>query len=109
MYEVQRASKPEGPFLSISNPLPQLTIFSDYLGETNQPVFYRIRSVRGTNENEEHSAWSNVLKSHPLPFDPEKLLTEVQEAGFRYFYDFGHPVSGLARVSVVKGPDLCEI
>jgi len=27
----------------------------------------------------------------------EELLTEVQRATFRYFWDFGHPVSGLAR------------
>lgn len=29
--------------------------------------------------------------------DDEALMTTVQEATFRYFWDFGHPVSGLAR------------
>jgi hypothetical protein len=32
----------------------------------------------------------------PRPSDAE-LLTKVQRATFRYFWDFGHPVSGLAR------------
>jgi hypothetical protein len=27
----------------------------------------------------------------------EQLLTSIQEATFRYFWDFGHPVSGMAR------------
>lgn len=29
--------------------------------------------------------------------DDEALMTTVQQATFRYFWDFGHPVSGLAR------------
>jgi hypothetical protein len=33
----------------------------------------------------------------------EELLTSVQEAAFRYLYDYGHPVSGLARER--KGSD----
>lgn len=37
------------------------------------------------------------------------LLTEVQRAGVRYFYDFGHPVSGLARVGSERPPELCAI
>lgn len=37
------------------------------------------------------------------------LLTEVQRAGVRYFYEFGHPVSGLTRVGSDRPPELCEI
>jgi hypothetical protein len=33
----------------------------------------------------------------------EQLLTSVQEAVFRYFWDFGHPVSGLARERFYEG------
>jgi hypothetical protein len=37
------------------------------------------------------------------------LVTEVQQAGVRYFYDLGHPVSGLARVGSERAPELCAI
>ena len=39
----------------------------------------------------------------------EQLLTSVQEAVFRYFWDYGHPVSGLAREGYGFGhsPDIC--
>ncbi len=39
----------------------------------------------------------------------EAALTEVQQAGVRYFWDFGHPVSGLAREGSNRNPDLCAI
>ena len=41
--------------------------------------------------------------------ETQALLTEVQQAGFRYFYDFGHPVSGLAREGTSHGSDVCTI
>jgi hypothetical protein len=44
-----------------------------------------------------------------LDADTRALITEVQRAGVRYFYEFGHPVSGLTRVDTVRSPDLCEI
>jgi hypothetical protein len=44
-----------------------------------------------------------------LDADTRALLTQVQRAGVRYFYEFGHPVSGLTRVDTVRSPDLCEI
>ena len=37
----------------------------------------------------------------------EAMLDQVQQAGIRYFYDFGHPVSGLAREGTGHGPDVC--
>jgi hypothetical protein len=33
----------------------------------------------------------------------EELLTKVQQQTFRYFWDFGHPVSGLARERNTSG------
>jgi len=47
----------------------------------------------------------------PVTLDPptRALLTEVQRAGVRYFYEFGHPVSGLTRVGTERAAELCEI
>jgi hypothetical protein len=47
----------------------------------------------------------------PAPLDPETraLLADVQRASIRYFYEFGHPVSGLTRVGSERPPELCEI
>ena len=53
-------------------------------------------------------AWP--AETHPSnPAELEALLTEVQRAGVRYFCDFGHPVSGLAREGSDRDKDLCAI
>ena len=45
----------------------------------------------------------------PLDADTRALLAEVQRASIRYFYEFGHPVSGLTRIGTERAPELCEI
>lgn len=39
----------------------------------------------------------------------QALLAELQEAGVRYFYDYGHPISGLAREGTNRNDDECTI
>lgn len=43
----------------------------------------------------------STLKFPEIP--DEELLTKVQEQTFKYFWDFGHPVSGLARERNTSG------
>jgi hypothetical protein len=110
-YEIQRASNPEGPFETLTNEFPTLPVFSGFIGQAGKDYYYRVRSVQsGLKEQPAvRSKWSEVHKGSPQPFNADDLLTEVQEAGFRYFYDFGHPVSGLAREGLLRDPDLCAI
>lgn len=44
----------------------------------------------------EFYAEADTTPKYPLISD-EELLTQVQQQTFKYFWDFGHPVSGLAR------------
>ncbi|MGD0088389.1 MAG: glucoamylase family protein [Planctomycetota bacterium] len=110
-YEVQRANAPEGPFEMLTSVLPSIPVHSDFLGRDDGEYYYRVRSLRALSKKEPpvYSAWSGVLKGRPARADAEGLLTEVQEASFRYFYDCGHPVSGLAFEGLERGPDLCSI
>jgi hypothetical protein len=50
-----------------------------------------------------------ALPPSALSTGDRALLAEVQRAGIRYFYEFGHPVSGLTRVGSERPPELCEI
>lgn len=65
-----------------------------------------LKSVHG------QSLFSDLISSFNTTFDPtdkfpvisdEDLLTMVQEQTFRYFWDFGHPVSGMARERNTSG------
>ena len=42
-------------------------------------------------------ATSDTLEATVAPFSDDQFLDMVQEYTFRYFYDYGHPTSGMAR------------
>jgi len=109
-FEVQRSRNPKGPFETLPVEFPSLAIYTDFIGQSGGDYYYRVRASRlgETNQPSAVSTWSEVRSGSPQPLDIEQLLTEVQEAGFRYFYDYAHPVSGLARVGTRKSADLCS-
>jgi hypothetical protein len=90
---------------------PDWPIHSDFIGTPGGEYFYRVRRVQTNAATPAvlHSDWSVILTGSPTKFHAENLLTEVQEASFRYFYDFAHPVSGLAREGTGFFPDFCAI
>ncbi len=108
-YEVQRGATTNGPFKTLNNNLSWMTVFSDFVGEETTN-FYRVRSI-GTNDERRPlpSDWSQIIEGHSEALDQGKLLTEVQQASFDYFYEYGHPASGLARASALRDPDICAI
>ena len=70
-------------------------VYSDFFGVNGRTYHYYVTSaaIRGGGE----SGPSNVVSATSYAMTDEQLLTSVQEAVFRYFWDYGHPVSGLAR------------
>jgi hypothetical protein len=107
-YEVQRATNAAGRFTTLPSFLPGWPLHSDFIGAAGGEFCYRVRSV-GTDAGGGFVAsdWSDIVKGRPLVLNTNQLLTEVQEACFRYFYDFAHPVSGLAREGTGFFPDFC--
>lgn len=110
-FEIQRATRPEGPFTPLPRQLPGIPIYSDFIGDAGGDYFYQVRHARTNRYGEFVAAsdWSETVKGSPQPLDAETLLTEVQEASVRYFYDFGHPISGLAHEGTTFPPDFCAL
>ncbi|HEX3628454.1 MAG TPA: glucoamylase family protein [Verrucomicrobiae bacterium] len=108
-YEVQRSAAPFGPFSTLPNILPQVTIYNDFVGAT-ATNFYRVRSVQ-TNSGGHllPSDWSQPVEGDSDALNQQQLLTDVQRASFDYFYLYAHPVSGLARASARRDSDICAI
>jgi len=110
-YEIERAKDPGGPFAKIHPGLHgRAPAYSDFIGRSGGEYHYRVRAVRLERNRRPVGAspWSEVVKGTPKPMDAAGLLTEAQEAGFRYFYDFGHPVSALAREGAPRDRELCS-
>lgn len=109
-YDIQRAITTNGPFKTLPNSLPQLTVYNDFVGVGATNFYYRIRSIQTNNEGQiVPSDWSKPVEGYSELLDQNQLLTDVQRAGFDYFYQYGHPLSGLTRASTRRNGDVCAI
>ena len=70
------------------------TDYVDFLGDFEVTGSYYLRAV-GTGNQEGQP--SDTVTATTFEMSDSMLLDMVQEYTFRYFYDFGHPTSGLAR------------
>lgn len=83
---------------SVINITPSSSL--DYLTQYNLTISNALQSVSGGSFTAGFTgSFSTALdSSRKFPAIPDDaLLTKVQQQTFKYFWDFGHPVSGLAR------------
>lgn len=110
-FEIERAEQPQGPYHRIEKQLRTIPVFSDFIGEPGKTFYYRVRAVSPVSLREAcTSEWIGpVAGTSREAVNDEQLLTEIQEANFRYFWNFAHPVSGLAREGTEHAPEICAI
>ena len=94
-YNIYRADSNDGPFIKLNDSVHRVSIYSDFFGENDRTYYYYVKSAAILDGGE--SEPSNIVSATSHAMTDEQLLTSVQEAVFRYFWDYGHPVSGLAR------------
>ena len=72
---------------------PHFSRYTDFIGEQNRRVFYKIKASDGSYQE---SGFSGSAVAATLALNDEELLTMVQEANFRYYWEGAHPVAGMA-------------
>lgn len=70
------------------------TSLVDFLGGFDRNGSYYLRAVGAGGQLSDPS---DTVSATTFEMTDDQLLDMVQEYTFRYFYDFGHPTSGLAR------------
>ena len=75
---------------------PGINRYTDFLGKTNLTVYYQV-TASGRDYRESPSS---VVNSSTRPFTDDELLTMLQEACFRYYWEGAQPDSGLARENI---------
>lgn len=65
-----------------------------FIGRQDAEYFYKITAEDNVLNESDFSA---VVSGQTFEMSDDELLDMVQDYNFRYFWDFGHPVSGLAR------------
>ena len=88
------ASRGGGDFEQLGSSTLAQNGYIDFVGDFDVTTRYYVRAATA---NGELGAVSDTLSATTVEFSDSALLDMVQEYTLRYFYDFGHPVSGLAR------------
>jgi hypothetical protein len=101
-YRIYRADGEGQPFQTIKNVSANQRWHIDFRGyvPTGTQQLYRITAF---NTASQESAPSAVIAAATTPMNDEELMDMVQRYTFRYFWDFGHPVSGMARERNTSG------
>ncbi|WP_263367380.1 glucoamylase family protein [Edaphobacter bradus] len=80
--------------------------FSDYIGDPHATASYKI-SARTSSLNE--SPLSSAVTGSTHPMSDDELLTMVEEASFRYYWEANEPNSGMARESTPGADDIVAV
>lgn len=97
-YKVYR--KVSGQFVFYVNVPKEKSYLSLWLGTTGLTYTFKV-SAYDFSGNESPLSDSVVASTHSM--SDEEFLDMVQRATFRYFWDYAHPISGLARERLNSG------
>jgi exo beta-1,2-glucooligosaccharide sophorohydrolase (non-reducing end) len=86
-----------GEFIPVGVVQPFLSRYTDFTGETGKNYTYRITAL---NRNYIESGVSLAVKASTTPMTDDELLTMVQEACFRYYWEGAEEKSGMARENI---------
>ena len=92
-YNIYRSQYVGGPYTKLNRLVHTVSVYSNFLGTNVLAYYYYVKPVISGVEG----TASAIVSATPYAMTDEQLLTSIQEATFRYFWDFGHPVSGMAR------------
>ena len=95
-----------GPFEPAGTQQPVFNRYVDWLGASGKEASYRVRACDLYDRCSEPSP---VARAMTREMSDEELLTMVQEASFRYYWDGAHAQSGLALENVPGDPNLIAI
>jgi hypothetical protein len=104
-YNIYRSTSETGTYTKLNSSGHATVAYSDFFGANGQTYYYYVTAVTSSGE----SSASSIVSASSYAMTDNQLLTSVQEATFRYFWDFGHPVSGLAREGLMHLRDTCAI
>jgi exo beta-1,2-glucooligosaccharide sophorohydrolase (non-reducing end) len=94
------------PFRPIGVQRPGVNRFCDYTGDPHLTASYRV-SARTSSLRESAPSQSASATTHAMTDD--ELLTMVQEAGFRYYWEAAEPHSGMTRENTPGDDDIVAV
>jgi exo beta-1,2-glucooligosaccharide sophorohydrolase (non-reducing end) len=94
------------PFRAIGVQRYGVNRYADYIGDDHATASYKV-SARNSSLGESPLSTVATASTHPMTND--ELLTMVQEASFRYYWEANEPHSGMARESTPGADDVIAL
>jgi len=104
-YVIYRSVHGE-PFRPIGVQRAGVTRYADYLGDSHTTASYK---VAGRTSALRESAQSAAVTATTHPMTDDELLTMVQEASFRYYWEAAEPHSGMTRENTPGNDDIIAL
>ncbi len=104
-YVIYRSVAGAG-FRPIGVQRPGVNRFCDYTGDPRMTASYRV-TARTSTLRESPPSEAVTASTHPMTDD--ELLTMVQEASFRYYWEAAEPHSGMTRESTPGNDDIVAL
>lgn len=104
-YVIYRSMHGE-PFRAIGVQRYGVNRFADYIGDPHATASYKI-SARTSSMSESPLSAAVTATTHPMTDD--ELLTMVEEASCRYYWEADEPNSGMARESTPGADDIIAV
>jgi exo beta-1,2-glucooligosaccharide sophorohydrolase (non-reducing end) len=76
---------------------PGITRYADFLGKSGQKAYYKLAA---SNRSYRESRLSAIASASTRELSDDELLTMLQEACFRYYWEGAHPDAGMARENI---------
>jgi hypothetical protein len=105
-YAVYRADRASGPFVRLHNQLLTTAVYSDFIGANDETRWYRVDALGYDGQT---LSSLGLAKGVSRAQNDDEFMTSVQEATFRYFWDFAHPTSGLIRERSNEKLHICAV
>ncbi len=101
-YVISRRQGTSG-FVPVGIQMPGVHRYADFIGAANMEAQYQVSAADADGRL---SVPSSVVSAKTHPMTDEELLTMVQEACFRYYWEGAHPASGMIRENVPGEDDV---
>jgi exo beta-1,2-glucooligosaccharide sophorohydrolase (non-reducing end) len=93
-------------FRPVGTQKPHINRYVDFLGKSGRKVWYRVSAVDHQFRESTHSA---TAAAETRALSDDELLTMVQRACFRYYWEGAHPVAGMALEVIPGDPNLVAL
>jgi exo beta-1,2-glucooligosaccharide sophorohydrolase (non-reducing end) len=84
-------------FQPVGTQQPALTRYTDFIGKSGQNAYYKVVAI---DRSYRQSSFSEQASASTREFNDDELLSMLQEACFRYYWEGEDPVSGGTRENI---------